>query len=141
MRFPDPTKSQIRVPQVGGFEISGLRNFSRRILRLMLRLLALAVLVVPLNAVAQESTKRVLILTGSDPNRPGFVILTRSIQATLRDGSQTRVELLYELQQGLLDTSQSPTGDRELISYLKQKYASQRIDLILVIVASRFRVL
>ena len=128
MQLPDSARSKNRTPQVD----LGL---------IILRLLALALLFLPFNAASQENTKRVLILTGSDPNRPGFAILTRSIQSTLRDRSASRVELLYELQQELLDNSQSQTGDEELTSYLKRKYANNRIDLVLVMVASRFRLL
>jgi PAS domain S-box-containing protein len=147
MRLPNLADPKNRRPKVGGLEITRLRTFSSWTLGvIVLRLLALAVLFFPLNAASQENTKRVLILTGSDPNRPGFAILTRSIQSTLRDRSPVRVELLYELQTDLLDTSQpndeeSQADDEELTNYLKRKYANERIDLVLVMVAPRFRLL
>ena len=89
----------------------------------------------------QQATRRVLILTGSDPNFPGFAVLTRNIQSILRDRSRDRVELLYELQQSLTIDPQSAASDKQLISFLKEKYADKHIDLVLVFVARRFRLL
>ena len=105
-----------------------------------LSLLALTVSF-PSGALGQQATRRVLILTGSDPNFPGFAILTRSIQSTLRDRSRDRVELLYELQQSLTIDPQSEASDKQLISYLKEKYTDKHIDVVLVFVARRFRLL
>src|SRR5688572_14878029 len=120
----------------------GGRSFGRSF---FLSSLTLILLLWPLHAGAQPATpptsKRVLIITGADPNQPGFSIITRSIQSTIRDRSPSRVEFLYELQQGLLDDPELKTGDEALISYLKQKYAGQKIDLILMMVARRFRTL
>ena len=109
--------------------------------RLCLSLLTLGLLLGAITVNGQQATKRVLILTGSDPNFPGFAIITRSIQSTLRNRSPARIEFIYELQQDLVDNSESKTSDEELIGYLKQKYAGKQIDLVLVMVASRFRVL
>src|SRR4030095_10332883 len=107
---------------------------------IFLSLLALT-LFLPSSAIGQKATRRVLILTGSDPNFPGFSVLTRNIQSILRDRSQDRVALLYELQQSLTIDPQSELGDKQLISYLKEKYADKRIDLVLVMVSRRFRLL
>src|SRR5688572_18217875 len=105
----------------------------------------LTLLLWPLHAGAQPATppttKRVLIITGADPNQPGFAVITRGFQSTLRDRSRSRVEFLLELQQRFLDNPELQTGDEELISYLKQKYAGQKIDLVLMMVARRFRTL
>src|SRR5580765_2935048 len=87
-----------------------------------LSLLALT-LFFPPSAMGQQATRRVLILTGSDPNFPGFSVLTRNIQSTLRDHSRDRVELLYELQQSLTIDPESEASDKQLIKYLKEKYA------------------
>ncbi len=140
--LPNPTKSET-LPDADGFCPAISRNLSRHIVGLLfcVVLLTLTALFWPSTGWAQQASKRVLILTGSDPNNPGFAILTRSIQSTLRDQSHSRVELLYELQQTLADKSEPNTGDEELISYLKRKYAGQKIDVVLVMVASRFRIL
>jgi PAS domain S-box-containing protein len=104
-------------------------------------LLTLVFLAGAMNVHGQQATRRVLILTGSDPNFPGFAIITKSIRSTLRDRSLDRVELIYEIQQGLIKDSEPQTSDEELIGYLKDKYDGKRIDLVLVMIASRFRVL
>jgi PAS domain S-box-containing protein len=109
--------------------------------RLIFLLLSTATLFfLPLNAAAQESPRRVLILTGSNPNQPGFSIITKTVESTLRDGSRSRVQMLYELQEGLVEPPKSPDGDQALASYLRRKYENARLDLILVMVASRFRI-
>ncbi|HKO63402.1 MAG TPA: PAS domain S-box protein, partial [Pyrinomonadaceae bacterium] len=106
-----------------------------------LGLLTLTVLWWPMHAGAQQPTKRVLILTEADPNQPGFSIIARSLQSTIRERSQSRVEFLYEVQQRFAQNADSQTADDELISYLKRKYAGQKIDLVLMMVARRFRTL
>ncbi|HZM89994.1 MAG TPA: hypothetical protein VFF31_25970, partial [Blastocatellia bacterium] len=81
---------------------------------LFLFLLALT-LYFPSGAMGQQATRRVLILTGSDPNFPGFSVLTGNIRSTLRDRSRDRVELLYELQQSLTIDPPSEADDKQLI--------------------------
>src|SRR4051794_35003226 len=51
---------------------------------------------------AAQPSKRVLVLSGSDPNHPGFSVITRNIAATLKAGFSSRVELVYELQEDFL---------------------------------------
>src|SRR4051794_34116316 len=74
-----------------------------------------------LSTAAAQPSKRVLVLSGSDPNHPGFSVITRNIAATLKANFQSRAELVYELQDEFLKP-QSPDRDQELIDYLKRKY-------------------
>ena len=103
--------------------------------------LIVVMILLPVCAAAQEPTKRVLILSGSDPNYPGFSIITGKIVSTLRGGWQSRVEILYEVQEGLIEPLVSPGSDEELASYLKRKYADKKLDLILSLQAPRMRIL
>ena len=103
--------------------------------------LIVVMILLPVCAAAQEPTKRVLILTGSDPNYPGFSIITRKVVSTLRGGRQSRVEVLYEVQEGLVEPPESPGSDEELASYLKRKYADEKLDVILSLTAPRLRIL
>src|SRR4051794_35659084 len=105
----------------------------------VLFLLILPFLFLSPTASAQPS-KRVLVLTGSDPNHPGFSVITRNIAATLKANFQTRVELVYELQDEFLKP-QSPDGDQELIDYLKRKYQAHNVDVILALVSPRLPLL
>src|SRR5258705_182031 len=98
-------------------------------------------ILLPVCAAAQAPTKRVLILSGSDPNYPGFSIVTQGIRSIVRSGSSSRVEFLYELQEGLVKPPDSERDDQELAAYLRRKYEGTKIDLILGIVAPRMRVL
>ena len=98
-------------------------------------------ILLPVCAAAQAPTKRVLILSGSDPNYPGFSIITQGIRSIIRNGSSSRVEFIYELQEDLLKPSDSDRDDQELVDYLSRKYEGKKIDLILGLVAPRLRVL
>ena len=115
--------------------ISGIRGL------VSLFSLIVVMILLPVCAAAQAPTKRVLILSGSDPNYPGFSTVTRKIVSTLRGGWQSRVEVLYELQEGLVEPPVSPGSDEELASYLKRKYADRKLDLILSLQAPRVRIL
>ena len=99
------------------------------------------VLLLPLTAAAQPNTRKVLILSGADPNHPGFSLITQAVASTIRNGSPTRVEFLYELQESFVNNPHDPNEDEKTASYLKQKYQGQKIDLILALVASRLRVI
>ncbi|HEY3039793.1 MAG TPA: sigma 54-interacting transcriptional regulator [Pyrinomonadaceae bacterium] len=138
MRSPNHylVKSELRNADAHGS--ARQKNLARHVR--VLGLLIVTLFFLSLNAAAQQPSKRVLILTGSDPNYPGFSIITRNIQSTLRDGSPTRVELLYELQQGLVNPPESLDRDKELANYLKRKYDNQHVDLILAMVAPRLRI-
>ncbi len=143
MRSPLSPKSNSKVPDlVGSHSLRSKDLPARRLPRLLLfQLLALALFSLPLIAAAQEPTRKVLVLTSSDPNHPGFSVITRNLQSTLRETSPARVELLYELQRGLTEEPASPADDDELAAYLKRKYADKQIDLVLVMVARRFRLI
>ncbi len=142
MTSPHPDKSKNKIIPAERSNSSLRRLSSCRLSRLIFLLLSTSTLFFsPLNAAAQETTKRVLILTGSDPNYPGFSTITRNIVSTLRGGSRSRIEILYELQQGLIESPELPDGDQALASYLRRKYENKHLDLILVMVASRFRIL
>src|SRR3982750_4139210 len=137
MYLPDPSLVNLyaRKPDQG----SALQRGRAR------RLLVLFLLIVPLlflssTAVAQPS-KRVLVLTGSDPNHPGFSFITRNIATSLKAGFRSRVELVYELQDELLKAPESPQGDQELTEYLKRKYQERNVDVVLALVAPRLPLL
>src|SRR5215208_976635 len=106
----------------------------------LLLLLAATLLLAP-GASAQPATRTVLILTGSDPNHPGFSVITQRVRSVIRDGSRERIELHYELQEGLIRPPDSPPDDKELVNYLKRKYAGENISLILAAAAPRLRIL
>ncbi len=114
---------------------------ARELVPVFLLLLIVAALLLTPNAAAQPATKKILILTGSDPNHPGFSILTQRVRSIVRDGSPERVEFVYELQEGLVRPPPSPRDDEEMVSYFKRKYGGGGIDLILAAAAPRLRVL
>jgi PAS domain S-box-containing protein len=138
MKTAIPKASTLHVAQLN---IPGLQQCMTEVVR---RLVALCLLLGILSlllprAYGQTPTKRVLIVTGSDPNHVGFSTITRKVVSILRSVSGSRVEVLYELQHGLVEPPESPTGDEELASYLRRKYANRKLDLILSLAAPRMR--
>src|SRR4051812_41749488 len=108
-----------------------------------LLLLIVAPFLLSPDASAQSATRKVLILTGSDPNHPGFSIITQRIRSIIRDGSMNHVDMLYDLQQDLIRPPGIPRDeqDEELADYLKRKYGKNKPDLIVAVAAPRLRVL
>src|SRR5215204_636875 len=94
-----------------------------------------------LSASAQSEGRKVLVISGTDPNHPGFSIITQRVRSIVRDGTAERVELLYELQEGLIKPPDSPRDDAELVAYLKRKYGGKHIDVIFSGAAPRLRIL
>src|SRR5215471_9268671 len=108
MSFPDPPVIKVPVVRLDWRHLPRLsmpvRSHSG--IRGLVSLCSLIGMLILLSvcATAQEPTRKVLIISGSDPNYAGFSIITRKIVSTLRDGSRTRVEVLYELERGLIDS-------------------------------------
>jgi formate hydrogenlyase transcriptional activator len=139
MTFPNPGSCKVVIGRCLPLRAETPDFLKRRGLLLILLLIATPFLC-PISAAAQPTTKKVLILTGTDPNHPGFTSITQALRTILRNSSTTRVEFLYELQAGF-SAQVSPEDDQHLIAYLKQKYQNQRIDLIYSMAAPRLRFL
>src|SRR6185503_6462383 len=90
-------------------------------------------------ASAEQATKRVLIVSAYDTNLPGFVALNRAIRSTVKDSSPVRVDFFYEAQ----ENTRIPIDkyEQELVSYLRQKYAGEKFDLIITVGAPSLKFL
>ena len=148
MRLSNHTFMKVAFPKSDGRDPKRLLipDWTHRLISVMRGLVSLSSLIgvfilLPICAAAQAPTKRVLILSGSDPNFPGFSIITQGIRSVIRDGSSSRIEFIYELQEGLVKPPDSESADQELIDYLSRKYEGKKIDLVLGLVAPRFRLL
>jgi len=80
MKFPLPPNSKDGPPDG---RVSRSSRSSNKAVRKISQLVYLPALILILfflclTAAGQERTRRVLILTGSDPNHPGFSIITRT---------------------------------------------------------------
>src|SRR5215813_4100512 len=141
MSFPNPAWFKVVsvscLPNRAQFADSAAR---RCVLFISFLLLILPAIVLPANAAPEPTTRRVLILTGTDPNHPGFSSITQALRSILRNSPGSRVEFVYELQSGF-SGQVSPQDDQHLITYLKEKYQNQKIDLIYSMAAPRLRVL
>jgi PAS domain S-box-containing protein len=86
---------------------------------------------VPLDAVAQVATKRVLILTSYDISRPAVNTVIQSVTTTIRNGSNTRVEFFYEFQ----DNPRIPNSkyEEEMVRFLRTKYEGEEIAVVLAL--------
>jgi PAS domain S-box-containing protein len=98
---------------------------------LLLICLSAVFLVAAGQGVAQEQTRRILIFTAYEPSYPAVNQLTQTITATIRNGSEGRVEFFYEFQENFrIPNSQYET---EMVSYLKRKYEGQHLSLVLAL--------
>lgn len=106
MRFPSHALMKVAIPKAPtrldipdwtDWVISGIRGLvsSSSLIGVLI--------LVPICAAAQAPTKRVLILSGSNPSYPGFSIITQGIRSTVRNGSSSRIEFMYELQEELIN--------------------------------------
>src|SRR5689334_5787605 len=98
--------------------------------RLCLLLIVFACLL-PLDAVAQVPTKRVLILTSYDISRPAVNTVIQSVTTTIRNGANTRVEFFYEFQ----DNPRIPNSkyEEEMVRFLRTKYEGEEISIVLAL--------
>ena len=93
----------------------------------LLILLTLSLLL-SLSAIAQVPTKRVLILSSYDPNRPALPIFNQAMRTAIWAGSPGRVEFFTEYQENTrLPISQY---ESEMVRYLRQKYANEKLSLV-----------
>src|SRR5437763_16911827 len=53
----------------------------------------------PTPSAAEVPTKRVLVITSYNLSRPAITIFINAMGSTIRDGSQGRIEFLYEYQE------------------------------------------
>src|SRR6476660_2332022 len=85
----------------------------------------------PLNAVAQVPTKRVLILTSYDISRPAVNTVIQSVTTTIRNGSSSRVEFFYEFQEhpGIPNSNY----EEEMVRFLRTKYEGEEIAVVLAL--------
>jgi len=85
----------------------------------------------PLDAVAQVPTKRILILTSYDISRPAVNTIIQSVTTTIRNGSNTRVEFFYEFQ----DYPRIPNSkyEEEMVRFLRTKYEGVEIGVVLAL--------
>jgi len=109
-----------------------------RFLRLCLLLIVLPWLL-PLDAVAQVPTRRVLILTSYDISRPAVNTVIQSVTTTIRNGSNTRVEFFYEFQ----ENPRIPNSkyEEEMVRFLRAKYEGEEIAIVLALGAPALKFL
>jgi PAS domain S-box-containing protein len=96
-------------------------------------------LLLPLKVSAQAPTRRVLILSSYDPNRPALTILNQAIRSTIRDGSQGRVEFYYEFQENTRIPNEM--YESEMVSLLRRKYEEEDLSLIIALGAPALKFL
>jgi len=97
---------------------------------LLVLMVALPALTAPL-ASAAETPKKVLILSGVDPNLPSVIMVSEIFRSTLAKGSPARVQFFSEA----LDSLRIPDDkyDQELVKLLQRKYEGEKFDLIFTI--------
>lgn len=102
---------------------------------LQLSVLCILVLAAPVlfasNAFADTPTRRVLILTGYDPNHPAVTTINQTITTTMKGDASGRVEFFYEFQENFRIPNSK--YESEMVNYLKRKYEGEHINLVLAL--------
>jgi len=94
-------------------------------------------LLFPLAAPAETPTKRILVVTSYDLNRPAVMLFVQAMRSTIGAGTKGGVEFFYEFQ----ETTRISTGKYEdaMVSYMKRKYEGEKFDLIVAMGAPSLR--
>ena len=106
------------------------RSFCLQVSVLCILMLAAPALLAS-NVFADTPTRRVLILTGYDPNHPAVTTINQTITAAIKHGTSDRVEFFYEYQENFRISNSK--YESEMVNYLKQKYEGEHITLILAL--------
>lgn len=96
-------------------------------------------LLLPVVAVAQSPTKRVLVVASYDLNRPAVNVFMQAMRSTIVAGSKERVEFFYEFQ----ENTRIPTDKYEaaMVSYMQRKYEGEKFDLAIALGAPAVKIL
>lgn len=96
-------------------------------------------LLLPVIAIAQSPTKRVLVIASYDLNRPAVNVFMQAMRSTITAGSKERVEFFYEFQ----ENTRIPTDKYEaaMVSYMKRKYEGEKFDLAITLGAPAVKIL
>jgi hypothetical protein len=96
-------------------------------------------LLLPVIAIAQSPTKRVLVIASYDLNRPAVNVFIPALRSTIAVGSKERVEFFYEFQ----ENTRIPTDKYEaaMVSYMKRKYEGEKLDLAIALGAPAVKIL
>ena len=96
-------------------------------------------LLLPVVAIAQSPSKRVLVVASYDLNRPAVNVFVQSMRSTITAPAKERVEFFYEFQ----ENTRIPVDKYEaaMVSYMKQKYEDEKIDLAIALGAPAVKLL
>jgi ABC-type uncharacterized transport system substrate-binding protein len=88
-------------------------------------------LLLPLTASADKSTKRVLVVSAYDLNRPAVMVIVQNMRSTIGADPKEHVEFFYELQES--NRISSAKYGEAMVAYLKRKYEGEKFDLIIAL--------
>ena len=96
-------------------------------------------LLLAVTANAQPATKRVLIVTSYDLNRPAVIVFLQAMRSTITAASKERVEFFYEFQENTRISTDK--YEAAMVSYMKQKYEGEKFDLTVALGAPAVKIL
>ena len=120
--------------------IKRLRTVSTRALipaLLFLTTIGALIISFPGSANAEAQSKRVLILSSYDLNRPAIIPFIQSLRSTIVNNSRSHVEFFYEFQNSHI----ADAHENALVSFLKEKYGRQEFDLVIALGAPAINIL
>jgi signal transduction histidine kinase len=133
MLVESPRSSRVNVAECRSRAGTSVRRSGMRrtigAARLVVMLAPWSMSVLP--AHAEPDLARVLVLNGTDPYLPAYLVIDSGIRASLAQETARPIELFSEP----LDAQRFPTGDfePELVAHFAKKYRNVRVDVVLAI--------
>src|SRR5436189_2056489 len=88
---------------------------------------------------ADTQTKRILVITSYDLNRPALMLFVQAMRATITAGTTERDEFFYEFQENTrisIEKYQKP-----MLEYLARKYEGEHLDAVIALGGPALKVL
>ncbi len=88
---------------------------------------------------ADSKTRRILVITSYDLNRPALMLFVQSMRSTITAGTPDRDEFFYEFQENTRISIEKYQD--EMLKYLERKYDGEQFDIVIALGAPALKVL
>src|SRR5436190_8676753 len=137
MRLPDNTIKAYRENPGFAGRVPAVRSrsgiFFRQSVRHLFSLILFCCLLFSFagSGAADTQTKRILVITSYDLNRPALMLFIQAMRATITAGTPERDEFFYEFQENTrisIEKYQKP-----MLEYLERKYEGEQFDVVIAL--------
>src|SRR6476619_2347428 len=80
---------------------------------------------------ADTPTKRILVITSYDLNRPALMLFVQAMRSTITAGTPERDEFFYEFQENTRISIEK--YQKQMLEYLARKYEGEQFDAVIAL--------